>query len=204
MSSSPPPCAISSFICSWNSVRPVSRVRLKLIEYGPPQPTMLPAARMRAPMALARGDAVAHRRQRPQHAVAVAHGGDAVAQLNLRRLEHDVLLTIVVAHERLVPIVHAAVQREVDVGVGETRHDEFAVAVHDLRARRHWCRRTRPDRADPVAGDDDDAVTKGSAAVSVDHRRADDGDRARLRADDRDARGQGEDQTRWLPAWSEF
>ena len=49
ISSSPPPCAMKSFICSWNSVSwPMTRLNEN--EYGPLQPRMLPAARMRAPI----------------------------------------------------------------------------------------------------------------------------------------------------------
>ena len=48
ISSSPPPCAMKSFICSWNNVSwPMTRLNEK--EYGPLHPRMLPAARMRAP-----------------------------------------------------------------------------------------------------------------------------------------------------------
>jgi hypothetical protein len=70
--------------------------RLNENEYGPLQPRMLPAARILAPTCR-RGDRVADRGQRQQRAVAVAHGGDAVAEIDLRRLEDDLLLPRLVA-----------------------------------------------------------------------------------------------------------
>ena len=50
ISSSPPPWVIKSFTCSWKGVSPESRVTAKVMENGPPQPTILPATSMREPI----------------------------------------------------------------------------------------------------------------------------------------------------------
>ena len=96
---------------------------------------MLPAARIRAPVCSPRAIAIANPRQRQQRAVTVADGGDAVTQVDLRRLEHDLVLARLVLRHRLVAIVLPAVERQVNVGVDHPRHQPAAARV-DLRARR--------------------------------------------------------------------
>ena len=81
---------------------------------------------MRGPDGLTGGNAVAHGNQRRQHAVAVAHGRHAVLQLQLRCFEHDLALARMVFRQRLVALVDAAVERQVNVGVDEAGHDVFA------------------------------------------------------------------------------
>src|SRR3954468_7604961 len=82
----------------------------------------------------AAGDAIAHPGQRHESAVAVAHGRHAVAQVDLRRLEHDLVVPRLVADERLVAIVLPAVQREMDVGVDEPGHDPPTARINLLGA----------------------------------------------------------------------
>ena len=151
---------------------------------------------------LAARDPIADLRQRQQRAVAVAHGGDAVAQIDLRRLEDDLVLARLVFRQRLVAIVLAAVERQVDVGVDQAGHDPAAARVDLLRVggNRH-ARRAAPTARDARAVDQDDRVGDRRAAVAVDHRAADDRDacsgRLRLRpADDRSSSPAGEHDCR--------
>ena len=81
-------------------------------------------------------DAVADADERRQHPVAVAHRGDAPLQLDLRRLEDELVLAIVVADQRLVALVDTAVERQVDVRVDEAGNDESPRRVDDPRPRR--------------------------------------------------------------------
>src|SRR5713226_6240880 len=93
--------------------------RLKENEYGPLQPRMLPAAENPRASLFAARDGVTDPRERNERPVTVADGGNAVAQVDLRRFEHDVVLPRLVADERLVAIVLTAVERQVDVGVDQ-------------------------------------------------------------------------------------
>ena len=133
---------------------------------------MLPAARMRGPMASPRCDLIAHGDERHQQPVAVAHGGDAVAQLQLRRFEDDLALSGVVFGERLVAFADAAVERQVHVGVDQAGHDELAAGIDRRRASRNRNRRSRTGRRDAAAGHHDHAVADRCAAVAVDDRPA--------------------------------
>ena len=148
--------------------------RLKENEYGPLQPRMLPAARMRVPGLFAARDLIADLRQRQQRAVAVAHGGDAVAQIDLRRLEDDLVLARLVFRQRLVAIVLAAVERQVDVGVDQAWHDPPAARVDLLRVGGNRHGAARPTARDARAVDQDHGVGERRPAVAVDHRAADD------------------------------
>ena len=148
---------------------------------------MLPAARMRGPIASPLLDLLAHGDERHQQSVTVAHGRDAVLQLQLRRLEDDLLLPRMVLGQRLVAIARAAVERQVDVGVDETGQDKLAGGVDD-RSRRPG---TGVDDRGPAGGDasvrdDDDAIGDWGAAVAVDEGGAGDRrDAVALRRDER-------------------
>src|SRR3954468_11467739 len=103
------------------------------------------------PALFAAGDPIAHPGQRHERAVAVAYRRHAVAQIDLRRLEHDLVLPRLVADERLVAIVLPAVEREMDVGVDEPGHDPPAARVDLLGAGgdRHRAARSHPRAARP-------------------------------------------------------
>src|SRR3954464_9021662 len=84
-------------------------------------------------------DLIAHSGQRHERAVAVAYRRPPVAQIDLRRLEHDLVLPRLVADERLVAVVLPAVEREMDVGVDEPGHDPPAARVTTPRPRASPC-----------------------------------------------------------------
>ncbi len=128
------------------------------------------------------GDPVAHGDERAQHAVAVAHRRHAVFELRLRGFEDNLRLPIVIAHQRLVAVVHAAVQRQMDVRVHEPGHEILAGGVDCLGASRNLDGVAGADGSDRPVGNDDDRVRHRCCAVAVDHRGADDRDRAWLRA----------------------
>ena len=102
---------------------------------------------------LAARDPIADPGQRQQRAVAVAHGRDAVAQIDLRRLEHDVVLPRLILGHRLVAIVLAAVERQVHVGVDQARHDPASARVDLPRVRGNRHGAARSDRGDARAVD---------------------------------------------------
>jgi hypothetical protein len=116
-------------------------------------------------------DRVANDDERQQRAVAVTHGGNSVLELRLRRLDDDVEEAVLVAHHRFAVVV----QRQMHVGVDETRRDVLAGGVDDARVLRNGDLRSRADGDDALAADDDDTVGNRRAAVSVDERAADDG-----------------------------
>ncbi len=97
---------------------------------------------------LATRDPVANLRERHQRPVAVAHGRDAVAQVDLRRFQHDVVLPRLVLCESLVSIVLAAVEREVHVRVDEPRDDPLAARIDLAGVGRDRHRTPRPNRRD--------------------------------------------------------
>src|SRR3954451_3822801 len=133
----------------------------------------------------AAGDPIAHPGQRHERPVAVAYRRHAVAQIDLRRLEHDLVLPRLVADERLVAIVLPAVEREMDVGVDEPGHDPPAARVDLLGAGGDRHRAARAHLRDARAFHDQHRIAQRRAAVAVDERRADDRDprRRRLRGE---------------------
>ena len=113
-------------------------------------------------------DGVAHLHQRHERAVTVANRRDAVAQIDLGGLEDDGVLPWLITNERLVPVVLAAVQRQVDVGVDETREDPLAAGVDLPGARGHRDAAARADRGNASAPNQHDRVRGRRAAVAVD------------------------------------
>ena len=117
---------------------------------------------------LAGRDVVAHLRQWDEKAVAVADRRHPVRQVDLRGLEHDLVLARVVLGERLVAIAHAAVERKMDVRVEEARDHPAPGRVDDGGVTGNADVAARSDGADPVAVDHDDRVGDRGTAVAVD------------------------------------
>jgi hypothetical protein len=109
-----------------------------------------------------------------------------VRQLQLCRLEDDVGLAVVVADQRLVALVDPAVERQVDVGADEPRHDVVVGGVDHGGPGGHADGAARPGGADPALLDQADGVGDGGATGAVDERAAGDGDDAVLRGGARD------------------
>ena len=123
---------------------------------------------------LAARDPVANPGQRQQRAVAVADGRDAVAEIDLRRLEDDLLLARLILRQRLVAIVLPAVERQVHVGVDHAGNDPSPARVDLPRVGRNPHGASRTDGGDPRAVDHHHRVGDWRAAVAVDHRASDD------------------------------
>jgi hypothetical protein len=124
-------------------------------------------------------DHVAPVHERHERAVAVAHGRDAVGEVDLRSFDDDVVEAGLIPHHRLVAIVLAAVEREMDVRVDHAGDDPAAACV-DLRrggGNRHGVPRSNGRDAPPA--DDDRPVGNWRIARAVDDRRADDRGRRR-------------------------
>src|SRR5262245_50533521 len=117
---------------------------------------------------IAARDRVAYLHQRHERAIAVANRRDAVAQIDLGGLEDDGVLPWLITNERLVPVVLAAVQRQVDVGVDEAREDPLATGLDLSGARGDRDAAARADRRDAPATDQYDRVRDRRAAVAVD------------------------------------
>ena len=130
-SSSPAPCAMKSIICSSKYVAGVALE--KSGDLGPPQPTMLPATSMRGP--IRRPCAIESRigDERNERTIAVAHGGDAVLELRLRRFDDEIEEPVLVPHHRFAVVV----QRQVHVGIDEAGRGELAGGVDDAGASRN-------------------------------------------------------------------
>src|SRR4029077_7852724 len=114
-------------------------------------------------------DGVADLYERHERAVTVANRRDAVAQIDLGGLEDDGVLPWLITNERFVPVVLAAVQRQVDVGVDETGEDPLAPGLDLPGACGHRDPRARADRRDASARDSHDRVPSRRAAVAVDN-----------------------------------
>ena len=140
----------------------------------PPPPHDVPRHEEARADHLAAFDRVAHGEQRLEDPVAVAERRDAALEVQLRPLQRDLEALVLVAHVRL----HVPAEGDVHVGVDEARRDELPGAVDPPGTVGDVDARTLPHRLDARAADEDRRVGEGWAAVAVDHRGPDDGDRA--------------------------
>jgi hypothetical protein len=122
-----------------------------------------------------------------------------VCEIDLRRLEDNVLLARLVLRERFVSIVLAAVERQMDIGVDQPGQNPLATRVDLPRVGGNRHDAARPDSRDAPAVDQHDAIGQRRPTIAIDHDAADNrGTRAwrlRERRRARDQAGRGDDQS---------